>query len=853
MPFDPREALDDLNNRKQLVRTGETETGGFDPQSALDQLETGEADEMAANEPLTDVEKFAGERVGTNSLDLFTRLRLAGADNDDERRLEFKRRFPDGEIVFVHPVMTGDGEGAVTLFREKKSDPLSRVDKPDLDGLFDQGFAEFLGDAIDFLGDDVGTMAAAILSARRGGGKISFKDFPRIASFEAAGELLQEGETALRGTQTESLETVSKRAAVKGSAAFGGARIIEPVFRRVANIFSGKGLLKISNRAAEANTAAKELLDQSLPIDVLSANPIVQQLGRQSRALAPGAAENLPKLQSAVAAAIKKSAAGEDVAALPKILLEETSRASREFLRAQGKIANTSPAAAGTALRQGREQFLRESQARVSLAFDYLRSLGRVEHNPVLFEEAQAVAREISFGVRGQFKGATKPSSILNVEGKPARAVPIEGKTVRLDISEESKLLKIVDDIQRLDPALPTQVTPGGVAQTNMDQIRALMSSLFEFTQPRAGEAFVTRAEQAAARRLRSKLGDIISRPTTNNGRMISAHKKAMSLARSRFADAERSILIEVAKTDTPSTIAKRIIGGGEPIENLTFLRRIMPVRKFKQVQNFAITELRRDPFTITDALASIPPEVRAALFNPKQLAHVRKLGLDFDKMTRIGLQDTLQNQSRASGLVNDLVNRSDTANIDLLGQFVKQTGGAEAPLGVSLRAGIIDSIYRKSTSMTKQGVEISKSALENELGRLRATGGIDLLTKSDIRMLENAELVSTFLTSVADAGTSLQRASAVASLRDFALEGVVTVLQTVGIGKLITSKAGEALIRGSGARQISTNVVLGAISQVTGALAVTPEVAEDASNNLEDFIRGIIGLEEQTSDDLGR
>ena len=243
------------------------------------------------------------------------RGQISSSDTFQEKQNQFKELYPDGELVFV-PGGEGNPSGkraGEILFRKDMSNPWSRLDAK----FFEGGGNEFLADLSEFLYDDIGVIAGEIAAGSKkvakvispftkpipffGGLTTSFELFPmltRMGIYGAAGELAQEGVQELKGINEQSFKEIAETAGFKGLLSSVGTAILTPVTNRLSNLFTGKGVLKRSDQAGEANAAVEEinimLQDLNimndkgeiiqlpgLPANLLVDSPIVQRVGKQ--------------------------------------------------------------------------------------------------------------------------------------------------------------------------------------------------------------------------------------------------------------------------------------------------------------------------------------------------------------------------------------------------------------------------------------------------------------------------------------------------------------------------------------------------------------------------------------------
>ena len=322
------------NPRPEEIITAENITTGFD--DLFDDLQPpkGEGFDKLFEEP-KDEEQSLAEFVGQETLgeagleDISVRGELAAADTRTEKITAFKNAYPEGDLIFV----PGKGEAISTLegvpserkhgeilFRKDKSEPYAKVDADFLS----KGGNEVLADLYEFFADDIGAISGEILAGTQRFSKLiapwanlipvygpaisrgltSYSLLPlliKVGIGAFAGEMAQEGVQEFKGINEQSIKDISSSAGFKSIIAMGGTAVLEPIVRRVANVFKGAGLLTRSDEAGQADLAVgqinkilKELNVRNkngdllqidpLPANVLSEKSIITAMAKQAAA-----------------------------------------------------------------------------------------------------------------------------------------------------------------------------------------------------------------------------------------------------------------------------------------------------------------------------------------------------------------------------------------------------------------------------------------------------------------------------------------------------------------------------------------------------------------------------------------
>ena len=247
-------------------------------------------------------------------------------------------------------------------------------------------------------------------------------------------------------------------------------------------------------------------------------------------------------------------------------------------------------------------------------------------------------------------------------------------------------------------------------------------------------------------------------------------------------------------------------------VDNLRHLKETIPDDKFRIFQSAVKADFvaPQNVSRLTQRLDSFDKATLDLLFDKGEQRALRSVGQRIDRLNTLGIKDVLERQTQNASVVRELVDRRDTASIDLLVESVKQN----QPLKKSLRAGIMEDIYTKSVSNQEGALILDRKILVDEIKDLQDSGAIRLLDPDDIRVLKNLDTVVEFLTALPDSGTSLQAASAAAGVRSLDRQSILTILENITIGRLFTSKVGQRIFLGSGVEKFpfAKTRVLGAV-----------------------------------------
>ena len=403
--------------------------------------------------------------IGEESLlDVKLRGRLSAADTVNEKIAEFKKVYPDGDLLFVPgkgtPESTLEGvpskySGGEILFRPDTTTPYARLDG----NYFKGGGQEFLADFAEFIYDDLGVLAGELAAGSKKVAKFvspftkgipflgtvttGFDLLPlmtRMGLYGAAGELTQEGVQELRGINEQSFKEISDTAGYKGLVAFVGTGVAEPIVRKIGDVFSGRGILKRSDEAGEAILATKDINNilkdlnikdkegnilqiDALPANLLVDNPIVTRIGRQTAATGGILSGQYRQINEALAQALK-GVGDEESAGKLISLLEIATTLEKQRLLDLAYQASTGAFKFDSLNKQAQESILQRFGIQ---NIDEAKKLSNSEVADIIAESVQAMT-----GPGGQLDLA------LDVSYNTLKGLKPDG--IKFDISDIKKL-----------------------------------------------------------------------------------------------------------------------------------------------------------------------------------------------------------------------------------------------------------------------------------------------------------------------------------------------------------------------------------------------------------------------------
>lgn len=767
------------------------------------------------------------------------RFDMAAARTGTERLRAFKKAFPEGDLFKV--------PAGVLLFREDPSKPFAKVDADFLEG----GGREAINDIIEFFAPDIGaitgeTLAAfgAVALAPETGGVSLLTLLPLMMVSAAGGEMAQEGIKelrGLRGPESDTLEQVSKRAAVQGLFALGGGLAGPALIRPAANVIRGAGLLGKRPGGEQAQRAAKELGLKNLPVNLVTDNPLVQKLGGQAGALLPTLSRYVDNLERELALKFRGGAAKESGSfeVLTAVERRETSNIIARLTRP--KVSKTK---AGEGIIRGIAQYDISSGARVTQAYALARSVEtpRFDIVSALSEaiEVKAIARQIGPDGASVVRVADQIIDIAKrqIGADPSKLANLERQA--LAAGDESLLALVRKTAKKDLPEIPAQRIrrPDGTETVieATDQLRFIRSQAWDLKVPATGE--ISRQPNALAGRLFRSLTATLKDPLNTSATFRARWANANQLAARRFSTREKIVLTQAAKSETPTQLAARLGNLADPAnaDNIKTLRSVLPNAEFRALQDSALTTLVDNPQGLTQALKNAVPETLRSLFSPSEIAQLKFVGKHFDTLGQAGLRKALNNHSRVTSAIANITTNQNTAAISTVRDIVKRNGGKNGAFGRLMRGGLMQYIWESSRVIEKGAMRVSFNKLRDTLQSLSKTGALRLLTSREIRFLNNTRKVQDLLRLMPDAGTSIQAAEAAAGARSLSLTALTTIIENFSVGRIMTNRLGQKIFIGSGGR---TQIKKGAVLPLLGSIAA--QVASDADGELID--RGLESL----------
>lgn len=788
------------------------------------------------------------------------RYQMARGSNLQEKLVELREHYGENADLALKVF---DGGKPTLAFREHDKDKWKKVDKDFLD----MDRHEFVRDLIDFAGEDLESLIGeigSVLTLHPAGRTVSLiKLALRAGAGAGAGEVVKEAIEVGRGKQQETAKEIAIRAAGKAGFASVFAPVGEVVTRKVVDLVKGSSLTGLKRGAREAIEAAEELGVPVPPVHYLVSAPWIQKMGAQSEALVPRIrdyVETARESTEAVLARLVRAAGGsgnipKDLARLTDAAENRVKRLGTELLSFERRTGD---------LRRGAQE--RINKAEIRLAEDLKGALA--EWNALKraqVDEAYNTARLIE---EPEFDLAPlRESADALLQGQSARRfieAPVESTTTIVDVSG-----KPIRPGSVVDEVVETEVEGVAVPQMSAEVIRVLkeisetsrMEAKGEFTPtaqlnywaevladnmiPAVGD--ITRREHKLARDAFNAIRETLNNPLNKNPQFVKAWGDARKLASDRFTVLEKEIVREAMRTERPQDFVRRFFVN-QDADLAKSLRAAVTNKRWREVQDTFFSQLIRDPRKLTERLNSLNPEFRKAMMGDKDLSTLSKLGIEFDKVSAMGLDAVLEKSANLGQFISNLVADNNTLALKGLTEFIRKAGGLDSDIGKTVRAALLEDIYQKSLSkeflQVEEGMEVGArfldaKALREVLKEYKGKGLYELLRVSDVGSLGRlAQLEKILQPSAADAGSSIQAAEQASGLRRFRQQAFQNLLQLVGVGRLLTSNAGRRILLGKGRESTGFMRKVASLSGALGVIASDIQSSEAEIDKLSEALR---------------
>jgi len=743
------------------------------------------AEEFAEYEKNSKVNKGYVEDPNTGEvldqpLESSLRMKMAiGGDTFEEKANIFFNKYPNGDFKFINNKLA---------YKKMPEDSFSIVDKPFLDS-FGSG-KEFLTDMSELVLEhpEMLTSIGVTLATKN-----PTTILGNMALFGATGVategVVQAGQEVF-GTSKETFGQMAQRAAVTGLIELGGATA-GVLLQRLINAGRGGGIFKVSDEARLAQESATELGIGELTVGQLTNSPFLQKLSGQSASTSGvivDVIQNQQRELNKVMSQINPKNYDDLVTQLAKLEEKQLAVALNQL----GKRNFVSETGAGKEVSKAIGQWEKLSQHKVSAAYNNAYKI-LSDKGQELFFDASTVSNTAQSLKQG-IQAITTKGGAINVQ-------PLQ-----------AELLDIVNQITKLPPENMT-----------FKVLNAFRQRVYDAKQIPAGQVGI-RQEQRKAMELYDIITKTIQNPTNKDGGFVKAWNKANTMASKRFKQLDEIAIINAAGTETPALLAKRLFSLNEPTTINTLKKMFYPgtsrgsssyggpgAAEWSKVQDAFIGEFLSNSKTL-DFIGGTSTQSIRAILGSRAAPFIKSIS-DIYKIQKNGL-NMMNSEELAKPFIDNLLS-SAGKNIN---QVKKLVGNMSTDAGTQVRAGIIDNIIRRSSTVV-DGVEtISAPTYKSIIKDYADKGILDLLTTAERKALENVDNVVGFVGSKSDVGTSIVGGETVAQASEFKRSAIISLIKNATIGRVLTSKTGRAIL--TGYRNIPDNKFVNLVFTELGIVA---------------------------------
>ena len=724
------------------------------------------------------------------------RMKMAiGGDTFEEKANIFFNKYPNGDFKFINNKLA---------YKKMPEDSFSIVDKPFLDS-FGSG-KEFLTDMSELALEhpELLTSIGVTLATKNPQTILG-----NMALFGATGVttegVVQAGQEVF-GTSKETFGQQLQRSLVTGLIEMGGAGAGVMV-QRLVNVFRGGGLFKVSDEARLAQESAKELGIGELTVGQLTNSPFLQKLSGQS-ASTSGVIVDVIQNQQRELNKIMSQINPKDYEDLVTQLAKLEEKQLATALNQLGKRNFVSETGAGKEVSRAIAQWEKLSQHKVGAAYNSAYKILSDKGQNIFFDATSVfnTAKSLKQGIQAILPSGTTTQMSGGVYGKTIEKVT-KGGTLNVK-PLQAELLDVVNQITKLPPENMT-----------FDVLNAFRQRVYDLKQIPTGQVGI-RQEQKQAIELYDAITKTIQNPTNKDGGFIKAWNKANTMASKRFQQLDEIAIINAAGTETPALLARRLFSLNEPTTINTIKKMFYPGMRrgrgpgsaeWSKVQDAFIAEFLSNSKTL-DFIGGTSTQSIKAILGSRANNFIKSIN-DIYKIQKNGL-NMMNSEELAKPFIDNLLS-SAGKNLNQVKQLV---GNMSTDAGTQVRAGIIDNIIRRSSTVV-DGVEtISAPTYKSIIKDYTDKGILDLLTTAERKALENVDNVVGFVGSKSDVGTSIVGGETVAQASEFKKSAIISLIKNATIGRVLTSKTGRAIL--TGYRNIPDNKFVNLVFTELGIVA---------------------------------
>ena len=770
--------------------------------------------------------------------ELGLRFKMSTANNLKEMWNEFTNEYPTGDVVLKK---FPGSERPVLAFRRKPTDPWAKLDD---DSKWD---SEILADVFDFIGQDIGALAGEIgFSIVGAKGATLPKLLAKVASGAFTGDLSQQAIQEARGINEQTGGEQVSQAAGKAAISTAATGVMEPVMRHGGKLLRRGPQFEFTKGGGSMIRTAQKLGLPEPPTHILSNHPWLQRLGRQSAALAPIIRRHLDATHQRSMEILKGlSEGGTGHANLPGQLLRANKVYRNKLLRnveddlgfpvtrfATGEKSGVETVAGG--LRTSFDEWAGLNKATADVLYARARDLGDPKYNYDALRTKIVKALERNKGaIAESTEEVADVGLVLGPDGVPLTAGT---KTVQEEMKVGSGALdphvkEIYQNLARLTD-IKTRPSTGTTAT---EQLQKWASELAPYMLSDYARHGITKQSHALATAGFAAIKDTLGQVKNTDPKFLAAWKKANAVWSDRM---------DVLRATADARTSKDLIGyvrsvyKGQATQKLRDIKANLTPGGWVKIKQGYIGDLVSpgNIDNLSKTLNNMPAEFRREMFPTGEDKVLRKFAEQWDEVKRLDVKGRLERQNKFTAIANELVNEPSSAQLKTLGKLVRDAGGLDSALGRNLRSGVIDNIYRRSTAMNEQGVDvIQPERLLEVVKEMKISGAMRFLKRQDMEIIERLSRFEKALAQGSnDMGTSMQAASVSAQLGRLNPDAILSVARAIGWGKLLTSPTGRKILMSTvdGKTTGTKNIAM-----LAGVLATVAK--EDKAASERDLKRG--------------
>lgn len=680
-------------------------------------------------------------------------------DTAAEKYEAFRKVYPEGDIV-------RDPESEELLFRRQPGEQYARID-PNM--ITESGrLADLPGDVADFVGGiPAAAGATAALIATRGASGLQTLLSAGLGT--GAGEgVRQLGQTAA-GTQRQTGGEQFGEAVSEAALASAGEAAMKPVIGAV-NAVRGGANIALQEGAKAAQRGASKLGLPNLMPGQIALSPIIKRVERQAEALSTNVTAYKIGQEEAAKGRLRKLAIRPGMNwPKPGLLADAIEDEAQRHLN-RYTYAPTDSVRAGEAIKKGFEEWNLAARDAVNKSYDQARAAATPTYD---MSSVREVAEEVKIG---------RP-------GMRERVDPdVDPGTVQLEKSMEKELESAISDIQALDPSLPTVTTPKGRVVDATEQLSAIRQRLWDLKTPNPGERETW--EHLRAGKIYNALTKTLRNPIVDDADAAKLWKGAAEAAHARFNVWDKAALRDIAKTQRPSAYAAGLLSRNS-VDDINEIKAVLPQARWGEFQDYAATELLRDP----NLLKNLDEPTLKAVFNARELSTLRTLRTELDNMAAPRLRELANAGFGGRQLITEFMGTATPASTAALVRSVKGTTEAMR----ELKASIIDAAMGAAVKSRTLG-GLDPVAFNAFMAKATDLGLTRLFSSSERQALQSLRDYMVFAGRQTDSGTQLVTAGIAAKLAHAGLEAISQVVHSAGIGRLMMRPEVQRFLVGTGA-----------------------------------------------------